>query len=102
GMAIIQSHEDPDQAQIFNNAVHYLADARLQLALLGEQAEDDPLTEGAEALFERDAPSFAAIESGHKTVQLAEALAARNGAKNRELVREYANQAQQFARRFPQ
>ncbi|MFO1091802.1 MAG: TlpA disulfide reductase family protein [Planctomycetaceae bacterium] len=102
GMAIVEIHNDPQQAQIFNNAVHYLADARLQLALLGDQEQADQLREDAEALFERDATSFAAIESAYKVVQLSEALAARHGAKNRDAVREYAKQAQRFAQRFPQ
>lgn len=102
GMAIIEIHEDPQQEQIFNNAVHYLTDARLQLALLGVAEQAQLLSQDADALFERDATSFAAVESAHKVVQLAELMAARHGAQNRDLVREYAQQAQHFSRRFPQ
>lgn len=102
GMAIYEVHSDPEQQQIFNNAVHYLTDARLQLALLGSTDHARDLTEDAEALFEKDASSFAAVEAGHKVVQLAEAMAARHGPQNRDWVREYATQAQLFARRFPQ
>ncbi|MBL8848401.1 MAG: TlpA family protein disulfide reductase [Planctomycetaceae bacterium] len=102
GMVIKEIHDDPQGEQIFNNAVHYLTDARMQLAILGDAEEAQQLTQDAEALFQRDATSFAAVESGHKVVQLAESMAARFGAQNRDWVREYANQAQQFARRFPQ
>jgi len=102
GMAIQEVYTDKSQEQIFNNAVHYLTDARLQLAILGSAEQARDLAEDAEALFERDATSFAAAEAGHKVVQLAESMAARHGAQNRELVREYARQAQQFAHRFPQ
>jgi hypothetical protein len=102
GMAIKEIHADAEQEQVFNNAVHYLTDARLQLAVLGAADQAQQLTQDAEALFERDPTSFAAVESGHKVVQLAESMAARHGAQNREWVREYATQAQLFAHRFPQ
>lgn len=102
GQVIKDTHTDPAQEQIFNNAVHYLMDARLQLASQGEADQAQQLTEDAETLFELDSSSFAAVESGHKVVQLAELMAAKYGAQNRDWVSEYASQARQFADRFPQ
>lgn len=95
-------HADPEQEQLLNNAIHYLTDARLQLALLGHEDQAEQLSHDAETLFERDPTSLAAVESGYKVVQLAESMAARHGAENRAWVRAYANQARLFAERFPQ
>lgn len=100
--AIKEVHADPAREQLFNNAVHYLTDARMQLALLGEADQAQLLAEDAQALFDRDATSFAAVESGYKVVQLAESMASRHGAENREWVTAYANQSRLFAERFPQ
>jgi hypothetical protein len=100
--AIKEIHADPAREQLFNNAVHYLADARMQLALLGQSEQAQLLTEDAQALFDRDPSSFAAVESGYKVVQLAESMAARHGAESREWVTAYANQSRLYADRFPQ
>lgn len=99
---IKETNANPEEEQIFNNAVHYLADARLQLAAQGSAEQAQLLADDAEALFGWDSSSFAAVESGHKVVQLAELMAARYGAQNRDWVAEYAHQAQTFASRFPQ
>jgi hypothetical protein len=100
--AIKEVHADPQREQLFNNAVHYLTDARMQLALLGYSDQSQLLAEDAQALFDRDPTSFAAVESGYKLVQLAESMAARHGAENREWITAYANQSRLFADRFPQ
>lgn len=100
--AIQEVHADPEREQLFNNAVHYLSDARMQLALLGQAEQAQLLAEDAQALFDRDPTSFAAVESGYKVVQLAESMAARHGAGNPEWITAYANQARLFADRFPQ
>lgn len=102
GSAIKEVHADPAREQLFNNAVHYLTDARMQLALLGQDDQAQLLAEDAQALFDRDATSFAAVESGYKVVQLADSMAARHGAQNRDWVTAYANQSRLFAERFPQ
>lgn len=99
---IKETNANPEEEQIFNNAVHYLADARLQLAAQGSAEQAQLLADDAEALFGWDSSSFAAVESGHKVVQLSELMAARYGAQNRDWVAEYAHQAQTFASRFPQ
>ena len=95
-------HDEPSREQLFNNAVHYFGDARMQLALLGDAEQAQLLSDDAEALYQRDKSSFAAISSGFKVVELAEAMAARHGAESREWVKAYANQARLFADRFPQ
>jgi hypothetical protein len=95
-------HDDQSREQLFNNAVHYFGDARMQLALLGEAEQAQLLSDDAETLYDRDKSSFAAIDSGFKVVELAEAMAARHGPEDREWVKAYANQARLFADRFPQ
>jgi TolA-binding protein len=101
-LAITKIHHDPEREQLFNNAVHYLADARLQLALLGDTQQAQLLTEDAEALFQRDRTSFAAVEAAYKVVQLAESTAEKWGRDNPEWTRAYANQARLFVEKFPQ
>ena len=100
--AIKEVHADPAREQLFNNAVHYLTDARMQLALLGHDEQAQLLAEDAQALYDRDKTSFAAVEAGFKVVQLAESMASRHGAENRGWVTAYANQSRLFAERFPQ
>lgn len=100
--AIKEVHADPQREQLFNNAVHYLTDARMQLALLGDAEQSQLLAEDAQALFDRDPTSFGAVESGYKLVQLAESMASQHGAENREWITAYAHQSRLFADRFPQ
>jgi hypothetical protein len=102
GAVIKKVHDDNSREQLFNNAVHYFGDARMQLALLGDAEQAQLLSDDAEALYKRDKSSFAAIDSGYKVVELAEAMAARHGPENREWVKAYANQARLYADRFPQ
>jgi hypothetical protein len=56
---------------------------------------------GGDALHKRDATSFAAIESGYGTVQLAQSLAQLNP-DNPQLALTYSRRARLFAERFPQ
>jgi hypothetical protein len=102
GAVIKKVHDDKSREQLFNNAVHYFGDARMQLALLGDAEQAQLLSDDANSLYDRDKSSFAAIDSGFKVVELAEAMAARHGPENREWVKAYANQARLFADRFPQ
>lgn len=92
----------PDAAQSMNNAVHYLSDARLELATLGDAEQARLLLEDADSLYERDPKSFAAAEAGFKVVELAERMARSLGSQDTEWLSEHATQALQFAERFPQ
>ena len=98
---IALTHLDPASEQSFNNAVHYLSDARLELASAGEAAQAGLLIDDANSLYERDKQSFAAAESGSKVVELAERMARNLGSDDPEWLTEYAVQARQFADRFP-
>lgn len=100
--AIAKTHQDPDREQIFNNAVHYLTDARLQLALAGDDDQLQMLTENAEALFARDPTSFAAVEAASRLLQLTQTQAQRHGADDARWIDAFARQARLFAEKFPQ
>jgi thiol-disulfide isomerase/thioredoxin len=98
---IAATHLDPAAEQSFNNAVHYLSDARLELASTGDAAQARLLIDDADSLYERDQDSFAAAEAGDKVVELAERMARTLGDDDPEWLTEYATQAQRFAERFP-
>ena len=95
------THQQPELEQHLNNAVHYLSDARLELATAGDEVQAELLIEDAETLFSRDADSFAAAEAGFKVVELAHRMADAYGTEDADWLREYANQSLQYSQRFP-
>lgn len=99
---ITMTKDHPRQEQLFNNAVHYLGDARKQLALAGEPDQAQLLSEDADALFKRDKTSFAAVQSALKLVQLAQAQAETYGRQDTRWGAAFAKQARLFAGNFPQ
>ncbi|MGE4000707.1 MAG: redoxin domain-containing protein [Planctomycetaceae bacterium] len=101
-LTIAATHQDAQQAQLFNNAVHYLSDSRLALAMNGDTEQTRLLVEDAESLYRRDRSSFSAVESAHKVVQLAQRKAEVHGREQPEWLTEFANQARLFAEKFPQ
>jgi len=98
---LIATRTDPAQEKLFNNAVHFLCDARTKLALAGEPDQVELLNQDAEALYKRNKDSFAAAEAGHRLVQLTEALAEESGKRDPKLAVAMARQARMFAERFP-
>ncbi|MEZ6054803.1 MAG: TlpA disulfide reductase family protein [Planctomycetaceae bacterium] len=98
---IAATHQDESKGQVFNNAVHYLSDARLELAMQGDTEQAELLVEDAESLYRRDPKSFAAVESASKVVDLAQRKVEKQGKQNPEWCTEYANQARLFAEKFP-
>lgn len=101
-MQVIGATKDqPKQAQLFNNAVYYLSDARKQLALLGDANQAQLLTEDAEALYKRDKTSFAAVESALRIVQLAQAQAEQSAPSDTRWASAFSKQARLFAEKFP-
>ncbi len=100
--AIAVTHQDDTKVQVFNNAVHYLTDARLELAMSGDTEQAQLLVEDAESLYRRDPKSFAASESAYKLVDLAQRKAEQQGRQNPEWCTELAHQARLFAEKFPQ
>ncbi|SFJ65162.1 TlpA family protein disulfide reductase [Planctomicrobium piriforme] len=99
---ISKTHPHPEQEQAFNSAVHYLSDARMQLALLGHEQQPQLLVENAEALFQRDPTSFAAVESASRVLQLTQTMATRDAQPDPKWVLAFARQARLFAVNFPQ
>jgi hypothetical protein len=100
--AIAQAHNDPAKEEAFNAAVHQLTQARLQLALAGEQAHIDALYESADLLKNRDAKSAAAVEAGLSLVKYAETNARKFAEQEPKWLEHFARQARIFAKDFPQ
>ncbi|MBX3439740.1 MAG: TlpA family protein disulfide reductase [Planctomycetaceae bacterium] len=99
--AIAVTHQDAERVQLFNNAVHYLTESRLALAIDGDREQSQLLIDDADSLYRRDPKSFAAIESAAKVVRLAQLQAERHGRAHPEWLKEFANQARLFAEKFP-
>lgn len=97
-----KTRDDSTRQQLFNNAVHYLAMSRSTLALAGDRAQVRLLSDESEALFKRDAKSFAAIDSHLKLVELLQGLADQEGRANPEWAQAAAKHARLFVSRFPQ
>lgn len=99
---IVKTHQDPSQVNSFNTAVLALADARLDLAMNGDAEQSKLLGEDAQALYEKDPKSFAAVESAFKLLQFTQVQAQAKAAKETKWAVAYARQARLFASKFPQ
>ncbi len=99
---LAKTHKNPEQLAFFNSAVHDLADARLQLAIAGDQKQTQLLTEDADVLFKNDPTSFAAAEAAFKVVQFTQIQAQALAAKEPKWALAFARQARLFASKFPQ
>lgn len=99
--AIAKTHDQEDQRQLFNNAVHYLADARMQLALMNEPEQAQLMEEDAAALQKMYPGSFAATEAAFKLVQLAQTRAQQQGSDDPQWSIAFARQARLFSEKFP-
>jgi len=97
--AIALSHKDPEKSVVFNAAVHHLLDARLQLALAGEQADVDALYEIAEALQNSKPNTEIASAAALTIVNFSHANAVRYAQTEPKWIQEFARQAQLFATR---
>lgn len=98
---IVKTHTLPEQLNSFNTAVLALSDARLQLAISGDSEQAKLLGEDAEALFAKDANSFAAKESAFKLLQFTQLQAQAMAAKDPKWALAFARQARLFAKKFP-
>ncbi len=99
--AIAATHKTPEQEVLFNNAVRFLTDARVELALAGDEQAGELLVEDADLLYRRDPQSFAASEANFKVVRLAQLQAEQHDGADHRWMTEYANQARSFAEKFP-
>ena len=100
--AIAKTHRNKESEQLFNHAVHYLTEARAELALAGYAEQSQLLSDDAEALYQRDATSFAAMTAALKLVQLTQLQAQQSGDDDPQWVQAFARQARLFAEKFPQ
>lgn len=98
---IAKTHDKPALEQLFNSAVSMLTESRMQMVLSGDKTQARYLIEDADALYKRDPTSFAAIEAGYRTVQLAQSLAQLQP-DDPELAVAYSRRSRLFAERFPQ
>ncbi len=92
---------DKGRVLLFNNAVHYLANARVTLAAYGDHDQVRLLGEEAEMLFKLDPTSFGAIELQLRLVDCLAELAEQDGRKNDSWGPMASQQARLFASRFP-
>jgi peroxiredoxin len=98
---IVTTTNNPKQESLLNNAVHYLCDARVQLAMAGETDQAELLHQDAEALYKRNKESFAAAESAYKLLQFMQSSAEQKGREEQARVISFARQARLFSERFP-
>jgi len=99
--AIALTHKDPKKESVFNQAVHNLMEARMQLALAGDAEQIDLLNEDAVALVKRAPKSAAAAEAAHAQVNLMYGLAKSAPADDAKWLVEFATAARYFAENFP-
>ncbi len=97
--AIAQTHQNAEKELVFNSAVHHLLDARLQLALAGQQEDVDALYEVSEALQSSKPNSEAAAEAALTVVNFSHANAVRYAETEPQWIQEFARQTQVFGTR---
>ena len=98
---IAKTAKQPELEPEFDAAVHYLLDARLQLALQGDDASIEALFDAAKVFYERKPTSAAALEAQLTLVNLTHANAIRYGQAQPKWIQEFAKHAQLYAARFP-
>jgi peroxiredoxin len=86
---------------VFNDAVHFLVESRLQLALAGDETEREALYEDAAALYKRDHDSKAAADAAYAVARYAHTNAQRYAKKEPRWLADFAKQARLFATNFP-
>jgi len=104
GNVIEQTHSDPKRERVFEVAVNYMLDARLELAEQGDKGHIADLYDDAASLWERNKKSKSAADAAFKLVELAYFNAKRgspNGKENKWLD-EFNTQSIEFSKRFTQ
>lgn len=99
---IASTHDKPEKESTFNGAVHFLVEARLQLALSGGDQERDALYEDAESFYKRAPDSKAAAEAAFAVARYTHTNAQRFAKKDSRWMTEFAKQSRLFATNFPQ
>ena len=98
---IARTYKDPSKESAFNDAVHFLVESRLQLALAGDETERAALYEDAAALYNRDPESKAAADAAYAVARYVHTNAQRFAKKEPQRLAEFAKQARLFATNFP-
>ena len=93
--------KDPKQQKVFDEAAMQLMEARLNLALQGDEEARGQLYENAAAFYERDAESEAAVTSAIALTRYVHTNARRYGKKEPRWLEELSRQARLFATNFP-
>lgn len=103
---IAQTDKDKTRARVFEVAVNYMLEARVELAEQGDKDHIADLIDDAASLWERDNKSKSAADASYKLVEFAynNARRATNSTSNKEnkWLIYFNEQAIQFAKRFPQ
>jgi len=101
GQVIAATHSDHGRESLFTNAVHYLGQAHVELALSGEAESARQLGEVVEAICAAKPESVAAVSCSGQLVELARQMSLRHGRQDPAWARAHATQARLFAERFP-
>lgn len=97
------THKDPERKQQFEVSARYLLDARLQLAMTGNEDEVELLYENARAFVKRDPASHAAAHGANTLVNLAYHHALHEQAADKAATwrAEFAQLASHYLQTFP-
>lgn len=98
---ITRTHDQAEQERLFNAAVHHLMEARVQLALAGDEDAVEGLYGDAGALFKRNPKSRAAAEGAYALVNLAYSQARQKTPPDEHWLKEFVRQAKHYATTFP-
>jgi len=101
-LCIAATAKKPESEGLFDAGVHYLMDARLQLALQGDATSIEAVYDAAKAFYGRNPESVSAVESQLTLVNLTHAYAIRYGESQPKWLQEFAKQSQLYASRFPE
>ncbi|MCA9040392.1 MAG: hypothetical protein KDA65_08605, partial [Planctomycetaceae bacterium] len=103
---VLLAHQNKDSEEVMHQLVQRLSEARLQLALQGDQDEAESLYSDADFLREQRPGSKAAMEASYAVVRFANTNAMLHSQKssenNTEWITEFARLARTFCQAFPQ
>ena len=101
--SVALTHKNPEKKQQFEVSARYLLDARLQLAMTGDEEQVELLYENARAFVKRDPASHAAAHGAHTLVNLAYHNATHEQAPDKAATwrAEFAQLANHYLQTFP-
>ncbi|RPI84998.1 MAG: hypothetical protein EHM42_07060, partial [Planctomycetaceae bacterium] len=99
--AIGLTHKDPGKVRVFQMATRHMLEARLQLAMSGDEDQIATLYDEARSFYRRDPKSAAAAEGAQALVSLAYYFAENHPQDAAHWQREFSRQACHFLKAFP-